>query len=412
MSLLSIENARELKGTVKISGSKNAAIPIICTSLLTDRVRLSNVPKIIDIVKLLKILNYINVKTKWNKNNLYIDSRNIVYKPLTIEECNQIRGSYYLIPVFLYLFDKCEIVLPGGCKIGKRPIDSHLDAISAFGYKYIINDNYLKIKKDRRINNIDYSITKKSVGASINTLVLALKAQYAVISNLNIEPEGFAVIEFLKMMGFSISLLNNKSVIKNSTRNYSYIKYKIIPDRIEAMTFTVMGLLCGNLKIKNIDLHHMKNPLTLLIKSKYDIKLLKNSIIAKKSNGRSFDITTEEYPGFPTDLQAIFGVLLNYSYGSSVVNEVIFENRMQIYNNLIELGSDITLIDNKAYINGIISTETIDFKANDLRHAAALTILALRNGGNVDNIELIERGYEKFFSKITKLGAKFKIITK
>ncbi|MBQ9124091.1 MAG: UDP-N-acetylglucosamine 1-carboxyvinyltransferase [Acholeplasmatales bacterium] len=412
MSLLSIANPKELKGTVKVSGSKNAAIPIICTSLLTDYVKLSNVPQISDIYKLLDVLEYVNVKAKWKNDNLYIDSRNIIYKPLTIEACSQIRGSYYLIPVFLYLFDKCEIILPGGCKIGQRPIDSHLDAIKAFGYKYTINDNYLKILRDKRVNNIDYSITKKSVGASINTILLALKTQYSVINNLNIEPEGYAVVEFLRLMGFSISLLNNKSVVKFSIRNLKPIKYKIIPDRMEAMTFVVMGLLCGKIKIKNADISHIKYPLTLLLKSKYDIKIMKDMILSKKSSGRSFDITTEEYPGFPTDLQSIFGILLNYSYGSCVINETIFENRMQIYDDLIKIGSDITLIDNKAFINGVINSNPIVAKANDLRHAASLAILALRNGGAIDNIELIDRGYENFFSKIAKLGAKFKITTK
>ncbi len=410
LNSIKINRVNDLKGSVKISGSKNAAIPIICTSLITkDVVKLKNVPKISDIYKLIKIIKALNCKTKWINNTLYINSRHIQYKPLTLEECTQIRGSYYLIPILLFLFQKCEFLLPGGCKIGQRPIDAHIASFEALGYRVTQKNEHLWIEKEKEIKDFHYKMTKQSVGASINTILGALICRYAVIDDLVLEPEGLAVIDFLNCLGFKILSLNHRVVIKGYEERFNKYVYKIIPDRMEAMTFIIMGLLCGDIKVKNIELHHMKYPLDLLVKANYNLTIGKNWIRAIKSRGNSFDIKTDVYPLFPTDMQPLFGVLLAYSRGSCVVEESIFENRMQIYQDLGEAGASINVIDNKAYIIGGESLKGSNFECTDLRQSAGLMLLVLKNGGVIDNIEILKRGYEDFFYKIKLLGAKFTI---
>ena len=411
MNMITINKVNELRGAVKISGSKNAAIPILCTSILArKKVIFKNIPKISDIKIIIKILRYLNCKIKSGINSLIIDSSKIKYKSLAIKECTELRGSYYFIPVFLYLFDKCDILLPGGCNIGARPIDAHLDAFKAFGYKCVIEENHLWIRRELDIKEPTYKMTKESVGASINAIIAVLKCEYAIIDNLVLEPEALDVISFLKELGFEMDALKQRLVYRGYKENTEkVIKYSIIPDRIEAMTFIVMGLLCGDIKVKNINADHLKYPLDLLVKAGYDIKIKKDYIRAIKSIGNSFDIKTDIYPFFPTDMQPIFGVLLAYSKGSCVIEEAIFENRMHIYNDLNSIGASVNVIGNKAYIIGSNIKGAINLSCKDLRHSAALMLLLLRNGGRLSNINLINRGYDAFFYKIRSLGCNFKI---
>lgn len=399
-------NKRRLNGTVHIGGSKNAAIPIICASLLTERIKLYNVPNILDIKRLLNILVYLGSKIKRTKKWVYLDNRNIIYKPLIIEECSLIRGSYYLIPIMLYLFGRCEILLPGGCKIGKRPIDEHINVIKSMGYIVKEEGSFLFVKNGKACDTFRYTMKKESVGASINAILLSLKTSYAVLDNLLIEPECYSLIEMLKKIGFKINAFNKRCVFKGVYTKVKYTTYKIIPDRIEAMTYIAIGLLCGCVKVKNCNPNDMKYPLDLLISNGYDVVIKNNMVIAKEKRAKAFDISTKGYPFFPTDMQPIFGVILAYSIGSARVEENIFENRMQIYKDLINMGADITLIDNKAYINGTNEIKEYTTCAFDLRHGAALLLLGLKNGGVINNLEVVERGYECLYKKLRGIKAK------
>jgi len=407
ISLNSIQiSKRRLNGTVHISGSKNAAIPIICASLLTSKIKLYNVPNILDIKRLLNILSYLGSKIKRTRKWVYLDNKNVVYKPLIIEECSLIRGSYYLIPIMLYLFGRCEILLPGGCKIGKRPIDEHINVIKAMGYIVKEEGSFLFIRNGKSLETFRYSMNKESVGASINAILLSLKSSYAVLDNLLIEPECYSLLEMLRVIGFKINAFNKRCVFKGVYQPVKYAKYRIIPDRMEAMTYIALGILCGNVKVKGCNPSDMKYPLDLLISNGYDVKICKNMIIAKEKRGKAFDISTRGYPFFPTDAQPIFGVILAYSIGSAKVEENIFENRMQIYKDLINMGADITVIDNKAFINGIDKLNEYTSCAFDLRHGASLLLLALKNGGVINNLEVVERGYDSLYKKLKSLGAR------
>lgn len=409
MTSMMVKQIRNLKGTIKCSGSKNAGIPILCASLLYQgKVKLKNVSNILDINNLLNIFRYLNCKVKRRENTVIIDSKKMRYRSLCINDCTKIRGSYYLIPVFLYLYGKCEIALPGGCKIGARPIDTHLAMLEALGCEIKQEENRLLVTIAEVKKEFKYWVEKQSVGASINTILASLMCDYAVIDNLTIEPEGKDLIDFLTVMGFDLSYFNSKCVYKGHV-NVKKVEYKIIPDRMEAMTFIILGLLCGNIKVKNVNVSHLSYPLKLLVQAKYKIIINKKYIRTLKSRGRAFNIKTDVYPFFPTDMQPLFGVLLAYSAGDCVIEENIFENRMNIYYDLINAKANINVIDNKAYIIGTDRLSHGEFECVDLRQGAAIIIHILKSGGSCSNIDVVRRGYEDFFYKLLTLGANFSI---
>ena len=410
MKTIKIDRPQAVKGCVHISGSKNSAIPIICSSLLKKKVILYNVPDIIDVRRLLNVLKYLGSRITFKRNKLIIINDSISYKPLIIEDCKMFRGSYYLIPIMINLFGKCEIALPGGCEIGQRPIDAHIDLFESFGCSVQIVDDYVFVKKIKDINKHNYKLIKESIGASINGILMSLMCEYVVIDNILIEPEGEDLIRFLMCLGYNLSVFEKRYVYRGQIPNDGALRYTIIPDRIEAMTFIVLGLLCGELKICNANKNHMIYPIKLLKDAGYIVNIKRNMIQVKKGRGRSINIATKPYPFFPTDMQSIFGVLMAFSVGQSVIEENIFENRMQIYKDINSCGGDAVVLGNKAYIQGMENLSSYNFKANDLRHAAALLILCIKSGGSVENIDIIERGYADIYRKLKKVGIKFNLI--
>ena len=370
-----------------------------------DKVTLRNVPRISDIFNLCKILEYVDCKVKFKNNILIIDSSNIHYKPLLIEECRKLRASYYFIGVFLSLFNKCEILLPGGCNIGERPIDYHLDAFKQMGYEYVIENDVLSINKSKNINYIDIFVKNKSVGASINTLLASTDFDEGIISNLLIEPECENLISFLKVLGYNYQIFNDKVIIGKKVLENKKINFKIIPDRIETMTFTVLGLLCGDLIIQKCNPNHLLTPLNILLRTGYKIKVQKDCLHVYKSVGNQIKIKTEVYPGFPTDLQPIFGVLGSQTIDKSYIEETIFENRLQIYKDLIESGIKCNIVDNNVVISpGKVHSK--DYNVYDLRHGAALIILAAIGDGYsyLCDFDYVLRGYEDIIKKLNKIG--------
>jgi UDP-N-acetylglucosamine 1-carboxyvinyltransferase len=231
-----------------------------------------------------------------------------------------------------------------------------------------------------------------------------------ILTGLVIEPEGMDVINFMRKLGYEIIYNQAECIIYNKIEQRNITKYTIIPDRIEAMTFIIMGLLTGNILIRKSNIEHYHYPLNLLINAGYNIKIKNGNVLSKKSRGKSFDINTDTYPGFPTDMQPIFAVLLSLSKGRSIITENIFENRMQIFDDLISAKACVNVKDNKGYIMGVSDLNSSDYICKDLRQSAAVVLLVLSFGGSVDNLDILNRGYEVFFYKIRQLRAVFKII--
>lgn len=397
-----------LKGNVVVSGAKNAAIPLLCASLLAKgKVLFRNVPHISDIYDLLEIIKKLNCRVVFKGHTLLIDNTNLTYCPLLFEECGKMRGSYYLIGVFLTLFAKCEIMLPGGCKIGHRPIDIHLQAFQDLGYDYTIEEGILYIRRVRSLDEASIYLKNKSVGATINALFASLGLEQVTIQNALIEPEGADVIQFLNQIGYEIKRDKEMLLYHKKALEFKFIKHTIIPDRMEAMTYAILGLLTGNITVKKVNTEDLKLPLKILEDSGFDIHYTNTEIQTKKSIGKGFEITTDVYPGFPTDLQPLFGVLSIHTEGKTVITETVFENRMHIYYDLLDSGVECFIKDNRAVIEGTNKLISKNYKAYDLRHGAALVLLALLDEEEslISNFDYILRGYDNILSKLKALGA-------
>lgn len=401
-----------LKGNVVVSGAKNAAIPLLCASLLAKgKVLFRNVPHISDIYDLLEIIKKLNCRVVFKGHTLLIDNTNLTYCPLLFEECGKMRGSYYLIGVFLTLFAKCEIILPGGCKIGHRPIDIHLQAFQDLGYEYSIDNNVLYIRRVHSLEKASIYLKNKSVGASLNAIFACLSLEEVAIQNSLIEPEGADVIQFLNQIGYEITRNQDSIQYHKTSLEFKFIKHTIIPDRMEAMTYTILGLLTGHITIKKVNTEDLALPLKILEDSGFDIHYTATEIQAKKSIGKGFEIKTDIYPGFPTDLQPLFGVLTIQTEGKSIITETVFENRMHIYYDLLDCGVECYIKDNCAIIEGPNELIKKNYKAYDLRHGAALVLLALLEDKEslISNFDYILRGYDNILSKLKALGATISI---
>lgn len=372
---------------------------------------LKNVPKIADIDNLIKILKYLNVKVNFNKNKLKINSKNIVYKSLNIAHVSKLRASYYLIPIMLILFNKCEIALPGGCNIGERKIDEHIRIFEECGYSVKLIDNVLNIRFDKKIDSLNFCLIKQSVGATINAIIMSLKFTDVILNGLVIEPEARCLVNFLKQLGYNLIITNKELVYhRNKNTNISKkIQFNIIPDRIETITYLCFGLLYGKVKVKNICYNDVKSVLDVLTNNDYKIKVKKKSIISYKSKGKCFNVSTGIYPLIPTDLQPILGVLLSKGRGSCVISENIFSSRMKIYEELNRLGATINIVKNKAYVIGSNYNNHACFKAYDLREGMALILAVIESGGIIYNIDVVLRGYDLLFKKLSSLGILFRV---
>ena len=413
MNSIKIHGNQPLKGVVQVHGSKNAAIPLVCASLLAKgKVLFRNVPRISDIDDLVAILRKLDCNVRFKGHLLMIDNTNLKYKPLLFEECSKIRGSYYLIGVFLTLFSKCEILLPGGCKIGKRPIDLHLDAFEQLGFESKTEGNKLFLVKKKEVTDVVVRLKNKSVGASLNALFSCLATDQVILENTLFEPEGKDVIVFLKQIGYCIDVEEDRIYYKKKSLDFRFVKHAIIFDRMETMTYVIMGLLCGNLTIQNAPVADLQYPLEVLLQSGYQISFTGTVIKAKKSKGKGICLKTAPYPGFPTDLQALFGVLNAVGEGESVMEECIFENRMHIYSDLLKAGASIRVEGNKVYLKGVNQLAAISCQACDLRHAAALILMGLCSTGTtvIEQYDLIERGYEDFIRKTIAMGAEIEVL--
>lgn len=412
MSSIRVYGNQYLQGVVRVNGAKNAAIPLICASLVVKgKVLLKNVPRISDVFDLVSVLKKLDCSVKFKGHMLLIDNTNLKYKPLIFDECRRIRGSYYLIGAFLSLFSKCEILLPGGCSIGKRPIDLHLKAFEDLGYSYVILEEKLILNKKYDLKESTINFDKLSVGASINALLAGLSLDRLVINNGLFEPEGLDVIKFLNNAGYNIDIKDSIIYIK-SKLDFKTVKHNIVTDRIEAMTYVVLGLLSGKLIIKNVNTSDLIKPLKLLKNAHYDISYTKDEIKVGKCLGGPLDFETAEFPGIPTDIQPILGVLAAYALGDSFIKENIFENRYKIYDDLKRIGVDVTYSSGGVIVKGCNYLMANEFEVCDLRHGAAIILLCMKLNGIsiIHNYELVQRGYEDFILCINRLGGKIEVI--
>lgn len=408
MSTLIIQGGKELSGEVWISGSKNSALPIVCAALLNQGItEITNVANISDIEDLLEIISELNVFYEFKNNLLTIDSSRIKNTKLMNPKINKIRGSYYLLSVLVTLFNQVEMSMPGGCKIGERPLDLHYYAFNELGVKVEEKENLIILKRNHAATS-HLIFRTKSVGATINAIITALTLDTEVlIENVSMEPEVVDVVQFLNKLGYKIVIHKNAYQVIPKKPIYRYVLYKIIPDRIEAATFLIMGLLCGKLSIYNVEPKHMKHLIHLLQEHGAGIEVGKDFIMVEKSNLSGMEIIVKEYPGFPTDVQPLICPLLALTQGKSTIKENIFSQRFSTCNNLNKMGASISIEGDKAFFEGVEELYGKEVIATDLRCAAGLVIAGLKANGEtrIKNIEYLFRGYENILEKLTKIDA-------
>lgn len=408
---IEIKGKQKLFGEVFISGSKNSSLPIIASSIISRRVvKIGNVPKIQDILDMLEILEELNVSYSFEGSTLTIDSTNVKYADLTSEKVSKIRASYYLMSSCLVLFKKVLMAKTGGCKIGERPIDLHLNAFKQMGC-IVEEGEQLNIFYDE-LNDAVIKFEKKSVGATINALILSLNCNKLIIKNAAVEPEILDFIDFLSKLGRKIVVRKNTIIsMKKETSTNRIIEHTVIPDRIEAATFMVIGALCGGIKVCNVNVKHLKNVIYPLKKLKVGLKIKSNSIYVYKRKIVKYDIFVKEYPGFSTDIQPLFCPLLCLGKKSSIVVDYIFKERFKVCEELNKMGGKIKTEKHGVLIKPVKCLIGNTVCASDLRCAAGLIIAGLISEGTtvIENADYINRGYENIVSKLSHLGADIKI---
>ena len=414
MKIMEIEGGRELTGTIRISGAKNATVALIPAAILTDEeATICNIPEITDTEALCDILKLLKVDVKRASESIIIDPKNMVNIEIGEAYAKKLRASYYFMGALLGKYKRAEMYFPGGCSIGARPIDLHLKGFEALGAtvenegnKYIVQANELKGA------NIYLDIA--SVGATINIMLAAVRAKgKTVIDNAAKEPEIVNVATFLNNMGAKISGAGTSTIKIEGVNHLGKCFHEVIPDRIEAGTYAIIGALCGNpLKIDNIIPEHIDSLLSKLEEVGVDLEVGADYVLVQKPDKyKSTNIKTAVYPGFPTDLQQPFTVLQTQAHGKSKTTETIWENRFMHIPYLKALGANIEVKNQTATIIGPSKLVGCEVVATDLRAGAAMVAAALKAEGKttITNVEHILRGYEQIVEKLTNVGAKITI---
>ena len=415
MKIMKIDGGKKLTGTIRVSGAKNASVAIIPAAILTDEeVTICNVPEITDTDALCDILDDLNVKTSRASGSLIIDPKEMKNVGIKEEHSKKLRASYYFMGALLSKYNKCSMFFPGGCSIGARPIDLHLKGFEALGAVVTKSKNKYTVEaKELKGTNIYLDIA--SVGATINIMLAAVKAKgTTIIDNAAKEPEIVNVETFLNNMGARITGAGTSRIKIEGVESLHKCFHEVIPDRIEAGTYIIMGALCGErLKIDNLIPEHLDSLLSKLEEMGVDLEIGQDYVtVSAVDHIKPTTIKTLVYPGFPTDLQQPFTVLLTQAEGRSKVVETIWENRFMHVSYLNQLGSDITIKNQTATIEGKTHLKGTEVVATDLRAGAAMVAAGLIAEGEttITNVEHILRGYENIITKLTDVGAKIILI--
>ncbi len=414
MKIMEIEGERNLSGTIRISGAKNATVALIPAAILTDEeVTICNIPEITDTEALCDILNALKVDVKRASESIIINPEKMENIEIAESFSKKLRASYYFMGALLGKYKKAVMYFPGGCSIGARPIDLHLKGFEALGAK-IQNEGNKYIVEAEELKGANIYLDIASVGATINIMLAAVKAKgKTVIDNAAKEPEIVNVATFLNNMGAKITGAGTSTIKIEGVTHLGKCFHEVIPDRIEAGTYVIIGALCGNpLKIDNIIPEHIDSLLSKLEEAGVNLEIGADYVLVQKSEKyKATSIKTAVYPGFPTDLQQPFTVLQTQCNGKSKTTETIWENRFMHIPYLKELGANIEVKNQTATIIGPSKLKGCEVVATDLRAGAAMVAAALTAEGKttITNVEHILRGYEQIVEKLTNVGAKIRI---
>lgn len=411
MQAFKITGGQPLNGTIDIMGAKNAVLPLMAAALLTDEsIVLNNVPFLSDVTNLIQLLNSFGCQIKQNTDSLTLRANTITNTTAAYEFVSKMRASFWVLGPLLSRFQQATVSLPGGCAIGARPVDLYLMALRQMGAKIDIQNGY--VIATGKLHGADIYFPKVSVGATHNTIMAAVLAKGITrIYNPAFEPEVMDLIALLKKMGANITGVGTKILTIHGVSELHGAEHTVVPDRIETATFAIAASLTkGRIFMKNARLNLMESVAELLAPSQILFTQEENGLWVDATNAhlKAVPVTTQEYPGFPTDVQAPMTALLSLAKGESVVSERIFENRFMHVPELERMGANITQLNaHTILIKGVSNLSGAPVMASDLRGGVALVLAALVASGEtiVSRIYHIDRGYFELEKKLTNLGA-------
>ncbi len=413
MDKIVVRGGERLIGEVEVSGSKNAVLPVFVASLLTEGKNLfKNVPNLMDVRTIIRVLENLGVRV-WREGKSYaIDATDLSNHEAPYELVKTMRASILVLGPLVARRGKARVSLPGGCAIGARPVNLHLMGLEALGAKIEIQHGYIEAEAPR-LRGATITFDLPTVTGTENLMMAAVTAKgKTVLQNSAMEPEVIELGQVLNKMGSKIQGLGTNVIEIEGVDSLQPIEHTVIPDRIEAGTFMVAaGLTRGNIKILNCPFHHMESVISKLRESGMEVELDKDAVtVVGNRRIRSVDLKTLPYPGFPTDMQAQFMVLMSRGRGLSVITETIFENRFIHVSELIRMGADIRIVGNAAVIQGVESLSAAQVMASDLRASASLVLAGLGAEGTteISRVYHLDRGYEELDEKLAKLGANIK----
>ncbi len=410
MEVYKIKGGKSLRGTIKVSGAKNSAVALIPASLMANSpVTIEGLPEILDVFTLKEILEEVGAKVTFSNGTMVIDPTNVVDMPMPNGNIKKLRASYYLMGVMLGKFKKAAIGLPGGCHLGPRPIDQHIKGFEALGAEVSNEHGAIYLRADELVGSKIY-LDVVSVGATINIMLAAVLAKgRTIIENAAKEPEIIDVATLLSNMGANIKGAGTNVIRIDGVEELHGTRHTIIPDRIEAGTFMIMAAIAGDgVTIDNVIPFHVEALTAKLREIGITVEEQEEKIfIPKAENLQSVDVKTLVYPGFPTDLQQPFSVLLTQAAGTSVITDSIYSARFKQIDELRRMNANGRVDGRTAVLTGPVKLEAATVRASDLRAGAALVLAGLIAEGEteIQDIYHIDRGYSSLIEKLQGLGA-------
>ena len=417
MKKLIIQGGKKLYGSINISGSKNASLPILAATLLFDEVvTLKNIPDVKDISTMCILLQSIGKKIEFSKsrNEVKIFPNKIKKLLASYSLVKTMRAGVLVLGPLISKYGYAKVSLPGGCAIGSRPVDLHTELLKKMGAKINIENGYIIAKAPKKLKSTTIKFPSISVGATENLIMASVLASgVTIIKNIAVEPEIIDLINFLNLSGAKISFGSKRSLVITGVEKLNSITYSIIPDRIEAGTYAIASLITnGKITLNNVDIKVMKNIFVVLKKAGAKIEYnKKNSVTVSRNRINSLSIKTSPYPGFPTDMQAQLMSLLCLAKSKSTINESVFENRFLHVSELKRMGANIKIKNKNANIFGVANLTGAEVMATDLRASVSLVLagLAAKGKTTVNRIYHLERGYENLIGKLKACGAQVSI---
>ncbi|MBU4561489.1 UDP-N-acetylglucosamine 1-carboxyvinyltransferase [bacterium] len=415
MERIIITGGERLKGRVRISGSKNAALPIMAATLLTNGVTtLSNIPRLKDVTTMARVLRTLGAKVEFRERELKIDTTNVDSFLAPYNLVKTMRASFLVFGPLLAKLGRARVSLPGGCAIGSRPVDLHLRGFEELGAEVSMGGGYTQVKRDGLMGAEIY-LDFPSVGATENLMMAATLAKgKTIIENAAKEPEIVDLANFLNKMGAKIKGAGTDTIEIIGIKELKGTDYSIIPDRIEAGTYMIASAITrGDVTLEGARLDHLEPLVTKLREIGVEVIENEGAIEIRAKRGiKAVDVKTLPYPGFPTDMQAQFMALMSITPGMSIITETVFENRFMHVSELARMGADIKIEGASAIVKGVKSLSGAPVMATDLRASAALILAGLVAKGKteISRIYHLDRGYERIEEKLSNLGAKIERI--